>query len=84
MENALKAGQLTAEQKSAMNRQLCMSIMGQHSGQLTAAERNQVAMMLIQKIPMFEWIIWIWSCKCKIIHGFEQEIGIWMNLAQSI
>ncbi|XP_028407431.1 uncharacterized protein LOC114530050 [Dendronephthya gigantea] len=51
VENALKAGQLTPEQKSALNRQLCMSIMAQHSGQLTAAERNQVAIMLIQKYP---------------------------------
>ena len=51
VEKALKDGKLTAEQKSALNRQLCMSITAQHTGSVTAAERNQIAMLLIQQYP---------------------------------
>jgi hypothetical protein len=49
VEKALKDGKLNPEQKSALTRQLCTSITAQHSGSVTAAERNQIAILLIQQ-----------------------------------
>ncbi|CAB3998229.1 Hypothetical predicted protein [Paramuricea clavata] len=51
IEKALSDGKLTPEQKSALNRQLCMSIIAQSTDTVTASERNQIALMLVQKYP---------------------------------
>ena len=51
VEKALNSGKLTPEQKSSLNRQLCMSIIAQSNGTVTANQRNEIALKLVQKYP---------------------------------